>query len=136
VVRLLRGEAAGVSLGADPADRLMVNVASVPAVPADFSGSGQAHRPLLPSGRRGGAVVLRGRESPPHGKGFSERAARLEGGRSPVNTSASPPSLKQAQQRVLHFQRKLHDWASDDAGRGFRDLWNVVCDPGWWRGRG
>jgi RNA-directed DNA polymerase len=34
-----------------------------------------------------------------------------------------------AQGRVLHFQRKLHEWASNDAERGFRDLWNLVCDP-------
>ncbi len=46
-----------------------------------------------------------------------------------MNTGASLPSLEQAQQRVLHFQRKLHDWASQDAERGFHDLWNLVCDP-------
>ena len=34
-----------------------------------------------------------------------------------------------AQERVLHFQRKLHEWASDDAERRFHDLWNLVCDP-------
>ena len=32
-------------------------------------------------------------------------------------------------ERVLHFQRKLHDWASVDAERRFHDLWNLVCDP-------
>jgi RNA-directed DNA polymerase len=31
--------------------------------------------------------------------------------------------------RVLRFQRKLHDWASEDAERRFCDLWNLVCDP-------
>ena len=69
-VAVLRGNAPGVQLDADPADRLMVNVGSVPAVPAGpVMGSGQAHRPLLPPGRGGGPVVVRGRESRPHGEG-------------------------------------------------------------------
>jgi hypothetical protein len=46
-----------------------------------------------------------------------------------VNTGAPFPSVDVAQGRVLHFQRKLHEWASNDAERGFRDLWNLVCDP-------
>jgi hypothetical protein len=59
-VAVLRGDALGVELGADPAYRLMVNVGSVPAVPAEPSGLGQAHRPLLPPGRGGGPVVVVG----------------------------------------------------------------------------
>ena len=39
------------------------------------------------------------------------------------------PGVDEAQERVLHFQRKLHVWASNDAERRFRDLWNLVCDP-------
>jgi len=46
-----------------------------------------------------------------------------------VNTGARLPGLDEAEERVLHFQRKLHDWASVDAERGFHDLWNLVCDP-------
>jgi RNA-directed DNA polymerase len=46
-----------------------------------------------------------------------------------VNTGASFPELKVAQERVLHFQRKLHEWASVDAEHRFHDLWNLVCDP-------
>jgi len=46
-----------------------------------------------------------------------------------VNTGASFPELDVAQGRVLHFQRKLHEWASADAERRFHDLWNLVCDP-------
>jgi len=46
-----------------------------------------------------------------------------------VNTGASLPELKVARERVLHFQRKLHEWVSNDAERGFCDLWNLVCDP-------
>lgn len=75
-VAVARGDVPGVQLGADPANRLMVNVGSVPAVPAEPSGSGQAHRPLLPSGRGGGPVVVvgvtphqGGRESRPQGEG-------------------------------------------------------------------
>jgi RNA-directed DNA polymerase len=62
-------------------------------------------------------------------KGSSEYAAWLDGRRSPVNTGASFPELDVAQGRVLHFQRKLHEWASADAERRFHDLWNLVCDP-------
>jgi RNA-directed DNA polymerase len=46
-----------------------------------------------------------------------------------VNTGASLPGLDKARERVLHFQRKLHDRASDDAERRFYELWNLVCDP-------
>jgi RNA-directed DNA polymerase len=46
-----------------------------------------------------------------------------------VNTGAPLVGLEEAQQRVLDFQRKLHEWASDDAERRFCDLWNLVCDP-------
>jgi len=46
-----------------------------------------------------------------------------------VNTGAPLPSVEVAQGRVLHFQRKLHEWASNDAERRFCDLWNLVCDP-------
>jgi RNA-directed DNA polymerase len=34
-----------------------------------------------------------------------------------------------ATERVLHVQRKLHEWASNDAECRFRDVWNLVCDP-------
>jgi hypothetical protein len=75
-VAVARGDVPGVQLGADPANRLIVNVGSVPAVPAEPLGLGQAHRPLLPSGRGGGPVVVvgvtshhGGRESRPQGEG-------------------------------------------------------------------
>jgi len=45
-----------------------------------------------------------------------------------VNTDAPSPDLGEARERVLHVQRKLHDWASADAERRFRDVWNLVCD--------
>src|SRR5438552_8185130 len=62
-------------------------------------------------------------------KGSSEYAAWLDGRRSPVNTGAPFPSVDVAQERVLHFQCKLHEWASADAERRFHDLWNLVRDP-------
>jgi RNA-directed DNA polymerase len=46
-----------------------------------------------------------------------------------VNTGAPLPELVLARERVLHFQRKLHEWVSNDAERRFHDLWNLVCDP-------
>lgn len=46
-----------------------------------------------------------------------------------MNTGAPFPEPKEAQERVLHFQRKLHEWASNDDQRRFCDLWNLVCDP-------
>ena len=45
-----------------------------------------------------------------------------------MNTGAPSLSLDGAKERVLHVQRKLHEWASNDAGRRFHDLWNLVCD--------
>jgi RNA-directed DNA polymerase len=29
----------------------------------------------------------------------------------------------------MKIQAKLHQWASDDPGRRFDDLFNLVCDP-------
>src|SRR6266540_5699114 len=63
------------------------------------------------------------------GKGPSGFAARSWGRRPLVNTGAPLPGLAEAERRVLHFQRKLHEWASQDAERRFDDLWNLVCDP-------
>ena len=44
-----------------------------------------------------------------------------------MNTGARLAGLDEAQQRVLDVQRKLHEWASDDAdGFPTRDLvWTV-----------
>jgi RNA-directed DNA polymerase len=52
-----------------------------------------------------------------------------DGRSSPVNTGDPFPSLEAATERVLHVQRKLHEWASNDAECRFRDVWNLVCDP-------
>ena len=46
-----------------------------------------------------------------------------------MNTGALWPSLAEARTRVLGIQTKLHRWASDDQGRRFDDLYNLVADP-------
>jgi RNA-directed DNA polymerase len=62
-----------------------------------------------------------------------------------VNTDAPPPTplltLEEAEARVLGIQTKLHRWATEDPGRRFADLFNLVCDPAflqvaWGRVRG
>jgi RNA-directed DNA polymerase len=45
-----------------------------------------------------------------------------------VNTPA-PLSVKDAEQRVLGWQTKLHRWAAEDEQKRFGDLFNLVCDP-------
>ena len=71
-LRRTRGEAVGEELGAEPADWHMVNAGTVPVPPSPSSiqdGGGQDHRRLMAPGRGGGPVVVRGRESRPHGEG-------------------------------------------------------------------
>jgi len=66
------GEAAGEELGADPADRYMVNVGTVsgsPSPPPIQGSGGQAHRQLMTRRRDGASVVVRARESRAHGEG-------------------------------------------------------------------
>jgi RNA-directed DNA polymerase len=46
-----------------------------------------------------------------------------------VNTGVPEPEPELAEDRVLRIQTKLHQWAIDDPGRRFDDLWNLVCDP-------
>jgi RNA-directed DNA polymerase len=46
-----------------------------------------------------------------------------------VNTDDSWPGIYEAESRVLKIQTKLHQWANDDPGRRFDDLYNLVCDP-------
>jgi RNA-directed DNA polymerase len=45
-----------------------------------------------------------------------------------VNTPA-PLSVKEAEQRVLGWQTKLHRWAVENEQKRFGDLFNLVCDP-------
>jgi RNA-directed DNA polymerase len=46
-----------------------------------------------------------------------------------VNTDAPWPTVEEAEARVLEIQAKLHQWATDNPGRRFDDLYNLVCDP-------
>ena len=46
-----------------------------------------------------------------------------------MNTDVPWPNADVARQRVLKIQTKLHQWATDDPGRRFDDLWNLVYDP-------
>jgi hypothetical protein len=71
-LRRTRGDAAGAELGTDPADRHTVNMGTLPHSPSPacrqhVGGRGRCH----PMGGAGGgvAVVVRGRESRPHGEG-------------------------------------------------------------------
>jgi RNA-directed DNA polymerase len=46
-----------------------------------------------------------------------------------VNTGVPWPTVEEAEARVLRIQTKLHQWATDDRGRRFDDLFNLVADP-------
>jgi len=81
------GEAAAAELSADPVDRDVVNVGTVPVLPFPASCllvGGQVHRRLMTPGRGGGFVVVRARESRAHGEGTQRvrsRVAGMSGGR-------------------------------------------------------
>src|SRR5436309_1787046 len=83
-LRLPRSDAAGVELGTAPANRLTVNVGTVPVSPHPSSlpagEDGKAHRRLMTPGRGGGSVVLRARESRVHGEG-GQQVCRGTGGK-------------------------------------------------------
>jgi hypothetical protein len=67
-----RAMPSGCSWAPIPSQRTSVNVGSDPVSPFPASSllaGGQVQRPLLAPGRGGAAVVLRGRESRPHGEG-------------------------------------------------------------------
>jgi hypothetical protein len=78
-LRRRRGDAAGVELGADLADRVTVNVGSDPSPPCP----GQARGPLLAAGRGGVPVVVGEAGRAGHmAKGHSGTAAASRQGRS------------------------------------------------------
>jgi hypothetical protein len=84
---VLDGEAAAAKLGADPANRCMVNVGTVVVSPSPASCllvGGQVHRRLLTRRRGGGSVVVRAQESCVHGEGTQRvrgAVAGMPGGR-------------------------------------------------------
>jgi RNA-directed DNA polymerase len=61
-------------------------------------------------------------------KGDSKYAALRKGGDMPLNSDMPLPRIEDARQRVLHFQRKLHQWSKADRTKRFDDLFNLVTD--------
>ena len=81
ILRARAGWAVGVEPASDPVKRIMVNVGSAPCAPGCWWQPGKARcRPMR--GERGGVrVVVRGRESRPHGEGGQQdRGARSRSG--------------------------------------------------------
>jgi hypothetical protein len=71
-LRRSHGEVAGEELGTHPVNGCVVNVGTVPRPPylsSSQGDSGKACRLSMAWGRGGGSVVVRGRESRPHGEG-------------------------------------------------------------------
>jgi len=68
-LRVLAGGAVGVQPAADPVKRIVVNVGSAPGAPGCWWRPGKARCRLMGAGRGGVRVVVRGRESRPHGEG-------------------------------------------------------------------
>ena len=46
-----------------------------------------------------------------------------------MNIDAQWPDLDEAERQVLEMQTKLHQWATNNLGRCFDDLYNLVCAP-------
>ena len=128
-LRRSHDETAGAKPGASPVDRTTVNVGTIGA-PFPLSGIGA----LPAEGCRWGGVVvvLRGRESRPHGEGRQrkEQKVTVMSEDASVNTGATAwPSDGEAFVAVRRMQNKLHCWAGADGARRFDDLYNLVCDP-------
>lgn len=71
----------------------------------------------------GGLVVVRGRESRPHGEAAQRIRVveELQGTETLVNTGDLWPDPDGARLRVRRMQTKLHQWAVDDPDRRFDD---------------
>src|SRR4051812_35848786 len=91
---------------------------------------GQARYRLMAEVWDGAVVVLRGRESRPHGEGRQRDFAGRDCNdvESPVNVGELWPDFDEARVRVRWMQTKLHVWATRDPGRVFKDLHNLVFD--------
>jgi hypothetical protein len=77
------GWAVGAKPTADPVKRIMVNVGSAPRAPGCWWQPGKARCRPMGAGRGGVRVVVRGRESRPHGEGGQQDRSitRRSGGR-------------------------------------------------------
>jgi len=83
MLRVPVGWAVGVKPTADPVKRIMANVGSAPCAPGCWWRSGKARCRPTRAGRGGVRVVVRGRESRPHGEGGQQDRSirRRSGGR-------------------------------------------------------
>ena len=83
ILRVPGGCAVAVEPVADPVKRIMVNAGSAPRAPGCWWRLGKARCPLMGVGRGGVRVVVRGRESRPHGEGGQQDRSlrRRSGGR-------------------------------------------------------
>ena len=81
MLRVPAGWAVGVEPVSDPVKRIMVNVGSALRAPGCWWQPGKARCRLMRAGRGGVRVVVRGRESRPHGKGGQQdRSVRSRSG--------------------------------------------------------
>jgi hypothetical protein len=83
MLRVLAGSAVGVQPAVNPVKRIMVNVGSASRAPGCWWWSGKARCQPMGAGRGGVRVVVRGRESRPHGEGGQQDRGmrRRSGGR-------------------------------------------------------
>jgi hypothetical protein len=81
MLRVPAGWAVGVKPAADPVKRIMVNVGSAPRAPGRWWRPGKARCRLMGAGCGGVRVLVRGRESRPHGEGGQQdRSIRSRSG--------------------------------------------------------
>jgi hypothetical protein len=81
MLRMPAGWAVGVEPASDPVKRIMVNVGSALRPPGCWWRLGKARCRPMRTGRGGVRVVVRGRESRPHGEGGQQdRSARSRSG--------------------------------------------------------
>lgn len=72
----------------------------------------------------GACVVVRDRESRPHGEGGQTTDTLLAPEERPVDTG-----LQADHAWVLSVQRKLYQWSQENPEEPYRDLWDWVTDP-------
>lgn len=111
-------------------DRL-VNTGTFPVLPvvrvASAADMGWAHRLSNRLGKGRSRLVVRGRESRPHGEG---RQRDRKGGTAiaedtGVDTPVTWPVAEYAELRVRKMQVKLHRWAVAEHGFRFDDVFNI-----------
>jgi RNA-directed DNA polymerase len=71
----------------------------------------------------GVSVVVRGRESRPHGEGGQVNDTRLKPEERSVDSDLQTDTV-----RVLGVQQKLYQWSQHNPGEAYRELWNWITD--------